>query len=56
MDTRRFGINLALIALVFVATAHFILALIFNTGLALISALAGVGGVVILVLVNLSTS
>lgn len=52
MDKRRLGINLILVALVFLAAAHTVLAFIFNTGLGLISVVAGSIGLVLLVVVN----
>ncbi|HET7324606.1 MAG TPA: hypothetical protein VFJ06_09760 [Halococcus sp.] len=52
MDKRRLGINLLLVALVFVAAIHAVLATIFNTGLLSISVVAGVGGLVLLFVVN----
>lgn len=52
MDERRLGINLLFISLEFVALAHIILAVIFNTGLGPISAVGGVIILVVLVLIN----
>jgi hypothetical protein len=52
MDKRRLGINLLLISLAFVALAHTVLAVIFNTGLGPISAVGGAIVLVVLVLIN----
>jgi hypothetical protein len=52
MDKRRLGINLLLISLEFVALAHTILAVIFNTGLGPISAIGGAIVLVVLALIN----
>lgn len=52
MDKRQLGINLLLVSLVFLAAAHTVLAFVFNTGLGLISVVAGGFGLVLLVVVN----
>lgn len=52
MDKRRLGVTLLLISLEFVAIAHTILAVIFNTGLAPISVVVGGLILVMLALMN----
>jgi hypothetical protein len=53
MDKRQLGASLVLCALTFVAAAHTVLAIIFQTGLGLLSAVVGIAAVLLLVIVNL---
>ncbi|MFB6169775.1 MAG: hypothetical protein ABEJ06_01390 [Haloarculaceae archaeon] len=56
MDQRRLGINLVLVALAFLSVFHTVFGLLFGTGLAQVSALAAVGFVGLLVVVNVGVS
>jgi hypothetical protein len=53
MERRQLGTTLVLAALVFVAAAHTVLAVFFQTGLCVLSAIVGGAALLLLLVVNL---